>query len=147
MRHIAPEGPVYQAGTLSGNPLAVSAGLAVLRFLKANPGIYADLERRTAHLAAGLAAAARDQGVALKVNQVGAMLSAHFSSAPVTDCASSMASDSKRFAHFFHALLKHGVYLPPSAYEAWFVSAAHRDEDIEQTITAARAVIPELQSV
>ena len=144
MRHIAPEGPVYQAGTLSGNPLAVSAGLAVLSFLKTHPGIYADLDRRTARLAAGLAAAAQDHGIALKVNQVGAMLSAHFSASPVTDCASSMASDSKRFAHFFHALLKHGVYLPPSAYEAWFVSAAHSVEDIERTIAAARAVMSEL---
>jgi glutamate-1-semialdehyde 2,1-aminomutase len=146
MRHIAPEGPVYQAGTLSGNPLAVSAGLAVLGHLQANPQIYVELEKRTGLLATGLAAAGREQGIALKVNQVGAMLSAHFSESPVTDCSTSMASDSKRFARFFHALLNHGVYLPPSAYEAWFVSAAHSDEDIERTVAAARSVMAQLDS-
>lgn len=141
MRHIAPEGPVYQAGTLSGNPLAVSAGLAVLRHLKDNPQIYLDLERRSKQLAEGLAAAARDAGLPLQVNQVGGMLSAHFTGSPVIDCTTSMASDSKRFAQLFHALLKHGVYLPPSAYEAWFISAAHGDEDIERTIAAVRSVL------
>ena len=144
MRHIAPEGPVYQAGTLSGNPLAVSAGLEVLKYLQANPQLYVDLDRRSSHLAAGLAATAKEQGVPLIVNQVGGMLSAHFSAEPVTDCASSMASDAKRFAQFFHALLKHGIYLPPSAYEAWFVSAAHSDEDIERTIAAAGFVMTQI---
>ena len=140
MRHIAPEGGVYQAGTLSGNPLAVSAGFAVLRHLVANPGLYVALEERTAQLAQGMAAAAGEYGIALQVNQVGGMLSAHFSRTPVTDCASSTAADSKRFARFFHALLNHGVYLPPSAFEAWFVSAVHSEEDIERTIAAVRAV-------
>jgi glutamate-1-semialdehyde 2,1-aminomutase len=144
MRHIAPEGPVYQAGTLSGNPLAVSAGLAVLEFLKTNPQLYEELGQRTARLATGLASAAVEHGVPLQVNQVGAMLSAHFTASPVTDCASSTAADSKRFAHFFHALLKHGVYLPPSAYESWFVSAAHSEEDIERTIAAARSVFTQI---
>jgi glutamate-1-semialdehyde 2,1-aminomutase len=138
MRHIAPEGGVYQAGTLSGNPLAVSAGLAVLRYLKAHPELYLTLEKRSSGLAQGLASAAREEGLALEVNQVGGMLSAHFSAAAVTDCASSTASDSKRFARFFHALLDEGVYLPPSAYEAWFVSLAHSAEDIERTLAAAR---------
>ena len=144
MRHIAPEGAVYQAGTLSGNPLAVSAGLAVLRHLRASPQLYEELNRRTLQLASGLAEAALAHGIALQVNQVGAMLSAHFSRAPITDCSTSMASDSKRFARFFHALLNHGVYLPPSAFEAWFVSAAHSEEDIERTLSAARLVMTRL---
>lgn len=141
MRHIAPEGPVYQAGTLSGNPLAVSAGLEVLKFLQANPALYDDLNRRSQRLADGLREAGRDTGTPLVVNQVGGMLSAHFTAKAVTDCASSMVSDSKRFAALFHALLKHGIYLPPSAYEAWFVSAAHDDDDIERTISAVRSIL------
>jgi glutamate-1-semialdehyde 2,1-aminomutase len=144
MRHIAPEGGVYQAGTLSGNPLAVSAGLAVLGHLRDNPEIYESLFARTRQLASGLAEAGRELGIPLQVNQVGAMLSAHFSSVPITDCATSMAADSKRFARFFHAMLNHGVYLPPSAFEAWFVSAAHSEEDIERTVTAARLVMTHL---
>ena len=144
MRHIAPEGGVYQAGTLSGNPLAVSAGLAVLRHLKAHPELYDTLEERSSQLARGLASAAREYALPLQVNQVGGMLSAHFSAAPVTDCATSTASDSKRFARFFHALLDHGVYLPPSAYEAWFVSLAHSAQDIERTLAAMRTVFAEI---
>lgn len=147
MRNISPEGRVYQAGTLSGNPLAVSAGIEVLRHLKENPGIYTELDRRSRQLGEGIAAAAHEHGVPLVVNQVGGMLSAHFSATAVTDCASSMASDARRFAHFFHALLKHGVYLPPSAYEAWFVSAMHTDEDIERTVAAARSVMPQVASL
>ena len=144
MRHIAPEGGVYQAGTLSGNPLAVSAGLAVLRHLKAHPELYDAIEERSSQLARGLASAAREYALPLQVNQVGGMLSAHFSTAPVTDCASSTASDSKRFARLFHALLDHGVYLPPSAYEAWFVSLAHSAQDIERTLAAVRTVFAEI---
>jgi len=144
MRHIAPEGGVYQAGTLSGNPLAVSAGLAVLRHLKAHPELYDTLEERSSQLARGLASAAREYALPLQVNQVGGMLSAHFSAAPVTDCATSTASDSKRFARFFHALLDHGVYLPPSAYEAWFISLAHSAQDIERTLAAMRTVFAEI---
>ena len=132
MSYVAPSGPIYQAGTLSGNPLAVNAGLAVLRHLQANPEIYAHLERATAALAA-----CAPQGIT--VNRVGSMMTWFFTEKPVTDAASARSSDTTRFGRFFHAMLERGIYLPPSQYEALFVSAAHTWADIERTIEAARA--------
>jgi len=132
MSMVAPAGPVYQAGTLSGNPLAVAAGLATLRYLKAHPEVYTQLERRTA-----LLAAAAPRGAI--VNRVGSMITFFFTDAPVTDYESARRSDRVRFGAFFRAMLDRGVYLPPSQFEAAFVSAAHADEDIERTTTAMRA--------
>ncbi len=132
MSMVAPAGPVYQAGTLSGNPLAVAAGLAMLRHLKAHPEIYAQLEARTARLAA-----AAPPGVT--VNRVGSMITFFFTPGPVTDYETAMKSDRSRFAAFHHWMLERGFYLPPSQFEAAFVSAAHSDEDIERTVAAARA--------
>jgi len=126
MQRVAPAGPIYQAGTLSGNPLAVAAGLAMLRHLKAHPEVYQQLERSAAKLAA-----AAPKGVT--VNRVGSMITLFFNEGPVTDWDSAKKSDTKRFAKFFHALLENGVYWPPSQFEAAFVSAAHTDEDIRRT--------------
>ncbi len=131
MRLVAPLGPVYQAGTLSGNPLAVAAGLAVLRHLKAHPEIYKQLEERTAALCA----------VALEgttVNRVGSMFTLFFTPGPVTDYESAKRSDTARYSEFFHWMLEHGIYLAPSQFEAAFVSAAHTDEDVHRTVEAAR---------
>jgi len=132
MSRIAPAGPVYQAGTLSGNPLAVAAGLAMLRHLKAHPGIYDQLETRSARLTANPPA-----GVA--VNRVGSMFTFFFTEGPVTDYESAKRSDTKRFGDFFRWMLERGIYLAPSQFEAAFLSAAHTDEDISRTLEAARA--------
>jgi glutamate-1-semialdehyde 2,1-aminomutase len=131
MSKVAPAGPVYQAGTLSGNPLAVAAGLAMLRYLKANPEVYRQLETRAAALCAGA-----PQGVT--VNRAGSMFTFFFTSGPVTDYESAKRSDTARFGRFFRAVLERGIYLAPSQFEAAFVSAAHTEEDIQRTAAAAR---------
>ncbi|MBZ5580345.1 MAG: glutamate-1-semialdehyde 2,1-aminomutase [Acidobacteriia bacterium] len=131
MSLVAPAGPVYQAGTLSGNPLAVAAGLAMLRYLKAHPEVYAQLESCTAELCS-----AAPPGIT--VNRVGSMFTFFFTDQPVTDYESAKRSDTARFGRFFQAMLERGVYLAPSQFEAAFVSAAHTEEDIRQTIAAAR---------
>jgi glutamate-1-semialdehyde 2,1-aminomutase len=131
MRKIAPLGPVYQAGTLSGNPLAVAAGLAMLRSLMAHPETYRTLEARAAQLTAWT-----PPGVT--VNRVGSMFTFFFSREPVTDWESAKKCDAARFGKFFHFLLERGVYIAPSQFEAGFVSAAHSEEDIRATVEAAR---------
>jgi glutamate-1-semialdehyde 2,1-aminomutase len=131
MSYVAPSGPIYQAGTLSGTPLAVNAGLAVLRHLQAHPEVYSHLEQATAALAA-----CAPPGIT--VNRVGSMMTWFFTDKPVTDADSARRSDTTRFGRFFHAMLERGIYLPPSQYEALFVSAAHNRADIERTIEAAR---------
>jgi glutamate-1-semialdehyde 2,1-aminomutase len=137
MEKIAPLGPVYQAGTLSGNPLAMAAGLAMLDEIT-RPGFYEALVRRSEMLAAGLRAAAAKSGVALTTNQVGSMFGFFFTdAATVTRYAQATACDIERFKRFFHLMLDEGVYLAPSAFEAGFMSAAHTDADIEQTLAAA----------
>jgi len=129
MSLIAPAGPVYQAGTLSGNPLAVAAGLAMLRFLEGHPEVYAGMERHTRRLAE-----AAPQGVT--VNHVGSMFTFFFTVRPVTHYASARLSDRARFGEFFHWMLERGCCFPPSQFEAAFLSAAHSDNDIERTVTA-----------
>jgi glutamate-1-semialdehyde 2,1-aminomutase len=137
MQHIAPLGPVYQAGTLSGNPVAMAAGLATLRGV-AQPGFHARLQATTDRLVAGFAAAARKAGVPLATNHVCGMFGLFFTAAPrVTGYAGATACDVERFRRFFHAMLDEGVYLAPSAFEAGFVSAAHGEAEIDQTIAAA----------
>ncbi len=131
MTHIAPLGPIYQAGTLSGNPLAVSAGIAMLRYIQANPGLYDELDRK----ARRLAEAAPD---GITVNRVGSMFTWFFTDRPVTDYESAKRADTARFRKFFHRMLERGIYLPPSQFEAAFVSTAHADADIDCTVTAAR---------
>jgi glutamate-1-semialdehyde 2,1-aminomutase len=132
MKKIAPLGPVYQAGTLSGNPLAVAAGLAMLRYLIAHPEVYGTLEARAAELTAWT-----PPGVT--VNRVGSMFTYFFTPDPVTDWESAKKCDTARFAKFFHFVLDRGVYIAPSQFEAGFVSAAHSEEDIRATVKAARA--------
>ena len=140
MNRIAPAGPIYQAGTLSGNPLAVAAGLATLRRLeKENP--YARLESLGSQLEHGLIQAAAAAGVPVRVNRSGSMFTLFFTSRDVTDFESAKTCDSERFNKFFHAMLGQGVYLPPSQFKAAFISAAHTDADIERTIEAAKKAL------
>jgi glutamate-1-semialdehyde 2,1-aminomutase len=143
MQQIAPSGPIYQAGTLSGNPVAMAAGLAMLELIQA-PGFYTDLERRTNALCDGLEAAARDAGVPFATNRVGGMFGLFFSATPVDTYAQAVACDTVAFNRFFHAMLERGVYLAPSAFEAGFVSSAHDDAVIAATIEAARAAFAAL---
>lgn len=143
MELVAPAGPVYQAGTLSGNPAAMAAGIATLRAL-AEPGVYERLESVAAALADGLAAAAREAGVPLTVNRVGSMLTPFFTAGPVDGYAAATRADTARFAAFFRAMLAAGVYLPPSQFEAWFVSTAHDAAEVEATVAAARRAMAAL---
>lgn len=137
MQQIAPTGPVYQAGTLSGNPLAMAAGLTTLELISAD-GFYDDLTAKTTQLLTGLQAAADRAGIAFTTSQVGAMFGLFFTDqAQVTSFAESTACDAERFKQFFHAMLDEGVYLAPSAYEAGFVSATHSEADLQRTIEAA----------
>jgi len=140
MRLIAPSGPVYQAGTLSGNPLAMAAGLATLALLEA-PGFHAELERKTARLCHGLEAAAKVAGVALTTNHVCGMFGFYFTAERVRSFAQAKAADVAMFGRFFHQMLARGVYLAPSAFEAGFISQAHSDDDIDATIAAAQAAL------
>ncbi|MBK4733409.1 glutamate-1-semialdehyde 2,1-aminomutase [Noviherbaspirillum pedocola] len=137
MRHLAPEGGVYQAGTLSGNPVAVAAGMTTLKLVQ-TPGFYEDLGARTTRLANGLSQAAKETGVAFSAASVGGMFGLYFAEKVPQNYAQMMACDKARFNAFFHAMLDEGVYLAPSAFEAGFVSAQHTDEVIDATIAAAR---------
>jgi len=143
MDRIAPEGPVYQAGTLSGNPLAMRAGIETLDILAA-PGTYERLEALSERLADGLAAAANSAGLAATVNRVGSMLTGFFTVGPVVDYATATAADTKRYARFFHAMLARGVYLAPSQFEAAFVSTAHDESLVDRTVAAAAAAMREV---
>jgi len=137
MQLVAPVGPMYQAGTLSGNPLAMTAGIETLRLLR-EPGVFAELVARTARLCQGIGAAAKAAGVPIYQTQVGTMFCAFFSDGPVTNWATAKRSDTSRYAKFFHAMLERGVYLAPSQFEAGFMSLAHDDEVIAATIAAAQ---------
>ena len=139
MSKVAPTGPIYQAGTLSGNPLAVSAGIAMLRHLKAHPEVYDIVEQRTRKLTTGA-----PEGIT--VNRVGSMFTFFFTPGPVTDWESAKRSDTARFSRFFHWMLDRGVYLAPSQFEAGFVSSVHTEQDIERTAQAARAFFEQEQA-
>ena len=145
MDWVAPVGPVYQAGTLSGNPLALAAGLKTLEILR-RPGTYQRLEVISKKLALGLASAAAKAGVPVTVNRVGSMSTCFFTREPVTDYASAKKSDTGKFALFFRSLLERGVYLPPSQFEAAFVSTAHSDADVALTLEAAAKSLDEIRS-
>jgi len=142
MDMVSPAGPVYQAGTLSGNPLAMTAGLWSLGGLR--PKLYAYLAALGTRLAAGIADAARDAGVAVQVNAFGSLLTPFFTDRPVRDYASATSARTDRYAQFFRSMLRRGVYLPPSQFEAWFLSAAHTRADVDKTIGAARAAMREV---
>jgi glutamate-1-semialdehyde 2,1-aminomutase len=139
MALVSPDGPVYQAGTLSGNPLAMTAGIWALDRL--TPKLYAHLASLGARLAAGLAEAAREAGVPLQVNAFGSVLTPFFTDRPVRDYASATSADTGRYARFFRAMLARGIYPPPSQFEAWFLSAAHTRRDVDRTIAAARVAM------
>lgn len=142
MEQVAPAGPVYQAGTLSGNPLSVAAGIATLRALDAD--VYASLEHRGGALQEGLDAAAKDAGIPVRIQRVGSMLTPFFTADHVRTLDDAKRTDSTRYAAFFHGLLARGVSTPPSAFEAWFVSMAHTPADIASTIDACRVVLKEM---
>ena len=145
MDQLAPLGPVYQAGTLSGNPLAMAAGIATVGFLRDHrAAVYAKLDKLSAAVADGVAAAAFDAGIPLTTNRVGAMFTWFFNSAPVTDFATAAHSDTQRFAAFHRAMLNAGVWLPPSQFEAAFLSTAHSDADVAQTIDSASAAFADI---
>ena len=138
---VAPLGPMYQAGTLSGNPLAMAAGCAMLKQLRDHRGeIYPRLEKLSGELVEGVAAAAKEAGVPLSYNRVGSMFTWFFNSGPVTDWDSASKSDTEKFGKFFRHMLDSGVYLPPSQYEAAFLGAAHTEDDVQRTIAAAKQV-------
>ncbi len=143
MQMIAPAGPVYQAGTLSGNPLAVTAGIETLKALK-TAGIYKKLEAKSVALAEGLGKAAKQAGIPLTQTRVGSMLCGFFTSQPVVDYASAKRSDTQRYAKFFRGMLEQGVYFAPSQFEAAFLSTAHSDANIKKTVAVAQAVFKTL---
>jgi glutamate-1-semialdehyde 2,1-aminomutase len=137
MQQIAPSGPIYQAGTLSGNPVAMAAGLAMLELIR-EPGFHDALERKTRALTDGLLGCAGEAGVPFSVNHVCGMFGLFFTSEKVETYAQATACDIVAFRRFFHAMLERGVYLAPSAFEAGFMSSAHSEQDIAQTLDAAR---------
>ena len=142
MELVAPAGPVYQAGTLSGNPIAMTAGIWALERLA--PKLFKELARRGSMLAAGLAEAARSAGVPLQVNAFGSLLTPFFTSAPVRDYSSALGANTSAYATFFRGMLTRGVYPPPSQFEAWFLSAAHSDRDVKKTVAAAQGAMKEV---
>ena len=136
MNHLAPLGPVYQAGTLSGNPLAMAAGLAMLQALNNDAAIFQRLEEKTAYLAAGIDRVLKANNVVFTINRVGSMISVHFDADPVVDFQSAAKGDNATFKKFFHGLLQEGIYIAPSAYETWFITDALTYEDLDVTIQA-----------
>ena len=139
MELVAPLGPMYQAGTLSGNPLAMAAGIAALQYLREHRNeVYPRLDKLSGELTAGVAAAAKDAGIPLCYNRVGSMFTWFFTKGPVTDWTSAAKSDTEAFGRFFRSMLDSGIYLPPSQFEAAFLGAAHTERDIEQTVAAAK---------
>jgi len=140
MNHLAPMGPVYQAGTLSGNPLAMAAGLAMLQALNEDEAIFKRLDEKTAYLEAGIDAVLKENNVAFTINRVGSMISVHFDADPVVDFKTAGKGDNPLFKKFFHGLLKEGIYIAPSAYETWFITDALSYEDLDFTIEAIRKV-------
>lgn len=143
MKQIAPLGSVYQAGTLSGNPLAMIAGYTLLSHLKANPSIYAELEEKGTYLRNGLQQVLEAWGQPFVINHMGSMISVHFSEKPVIDFATASSANNAFFNRYFHAMLDRGIYLPPSTYESWFMSNALSKEDLDKTISATKEFLSE----
>ncbi|MEM1337923.1 MAG: glutamate-1-semialdehyde 2,1-aminomutase [Bacteroidota bacterium] len=140
MRYLAPEGPVYQAGTLSGNPLAMSAGLAMLTQIDQNPEVFKSLEQKTEYLHKGIAAVLTESGVPHQINRFGSMISVHFCEDPVVDFTSSAEGNNDTFKKYFHGMLDQGIYLPPSAFESYFLNDAISYSDLDKTIEAVKTV-------
>ena len=144
MEKIAPLGNVYQAGTLSGNPIAMIAGFTMLTELKNNPNIFTELDEKTAYLHKGLAEALTAANTPFVINRLGSMLSLHFSDHPVTDFASAASANNALFNKYFHAMLQRGIYLPPSAFESWFLNNALSYADLDKTIAATAESLKEI---
>jgi glutamate-1-semialdehyde 2,1-aminomutase len=144
MQHIAPLGNVYQAGTLSGNPIALVAGYTLLKVLNENPRIYNELEEKTNYLNNGLCAVLNETNTDHTINQLGSMISLHFGKQKVTDFASASAANNELFKKFFHAMLRRGIYLPPSPFETWFISNALTYQDLDKTISSAKESVLEI---
>jgi len=144
MEVVSPLGNVYQAGTLSGNPIAMIAGYTLLSILKDNPEILKELDAKTLYLKHGLDKVLKASGTPYVINHLGSMISIHFSEHPVTDFASAAAANNELFKKFFHAMLNHGVYLPPSAFESWFLNNALSYEDLDKTIAAVEDSLKEI---
>ncbi len=141
MEHIAPLGNVYQAGTLSGNPIAMIAGYTMLKTLKDDPSVYENIDAQTEYLHQGLDGALQKSGVPYVINRLGSMISVHFSEQPVTDFASAAAANNALFNKYFHAMLAAGIYLPPSAFETWFISNSLTKDDIDRTVAATASFL------
>ncbi|MBO9727566.1 MAG: glutamate-1-semialdehyde 2,1-aminomutase [Chitinophaga sp.] len=141
MENLAPAGKVYQAGTLSGNPIAMIAGYTLLQTLNNNPVIYQQLEEKASYLVNGLKEAFGAAGIVHSINHIGSMLSAHFTEYPIVDFSAASAANNELFKRFFHAMLERGVYLPPSAFESWFMCNALTTEDLDKTIAAAKSAM------
>jgi len=146
MEFIAPLGKVYQAGTLSGNPIAMIAGYTMLNALRNNPSIYEELEQKTIYLKNGLQKVLGEASVPFTINQMGSMISLHFSENPVVDFNSAASANNERFRAFFHAMLEKGIYLPPSPFESWFLNNAMATKDLDYTIEAAAESLEEIQA-
>jgi glutamate-1-semialdehyde 2,1-aminomutase len=144
MDYLAPLGPVYQAGTLSGNPLAMAAGFAMLTALNNEPTIFESLNDKTAYLHKGLDEVFKESGIDYTINRLGSMISVHFTNQPVTDFKSAASGNNEWFKKFFHGMLQEGIYLPPSAFESWFLNDALSYSDIDLTVEAARKVVSEM---
>jgi len=140
MSHLAPDGPVYQAGTLSGNPLAMSAGLAMLTELNTNPEVFQSLSEKTEYLHNGISKVLTENGVVHQINRFGSMISVHFTDEPVIDFASSAKANNETFKKYFHGMLEKGIYLPPSAFESYFLNDAISYEDLDETIDAVKTL-------
>ena len=140
MEHIAPLGKVYQAGTLSGNPVAMIAGITTLKILKENPSIYTELEEKTRYLHVGLENVFKSKNIPVAINRFGSMISVHFTDQSITDFTTASRSDTVRFNRFFHGMLEQGIYLPPSAFESWFLNQAISTRDLDETVEAAGLV-------
>jgi glutamate-1-semialdehyde 2,1-aminomutase len=144
MNYLAPDGPVYQAGTLSGNPIAMSAGFAMLNFLNNNKNIYQSLENKTAQLRKGMEEMLSSSGLPFHINSIGSMISLHFTDSPVLDFESAKLGDNSHFRKYFHGMLANGVYLPPSAYESYFLNDAISFDDIDFTLKSFKKVIDKM---
>ncbi len=144
MAHLAPEGPVYQAGTLSGNPLAMSAGLAMLTELNNRPEIFDSLDQKTAYLHKGMSSVLLEHGIPHQINRFGSMISVHFTENPVIDFSSSAEGNNELFRRYFHGMLEQGIYLPPSAFESYFLNDAITYKDLDSTIEALKKIAPDL---
>jgi glutamate-1-semialdehyde 2,1-aminomutase len=136
MRHLAPEGPVYQAGTLSGNPLAMAAGFTMLKTLNENPEIFERLDKKTETLHIGIQELVDKKGIPYQINRYGSMISLHFTEQPVVDFETAALGNNEYFKKYFHGMLDRGVYLPPSAFESYFLNDALSEKDIDFTLSA-----------